>query len=333
MIDKTLIQNPKVKNIVFVSEGGLGKVIASTAVVKRLKEEFPEKRIIVVTGYPDIFQYNPHVFKTFNFSNPLYFYDDYINEESFLIKTEPYVAYEYMEQRQHLIDVWCKQIGIERKGAMPEMFFMKNEMESAQLYTDKLSHSGKKKFVLIQWVGGIVPATKDKSSFVDSLNRMHRRSLPFSVAQKLVNKFVSRDFVVGSVQHENFPELQGTERIFFPNQPARSVVLLLKYSRGFVGIDSFLQHASALFMNKGVVCWGGTSPNKLGYEHNINLTKQACPTPFCHRPDSYVFDQNPNMGMWNCPHDSACMNFDADEIIQAYEEIGGKVDAEEERVS
>ena len=38
MIDTNLIQSEKIKNIVFISEGGIGKVIASTAIVKRLKE-------------------------------------------------------------------------------------------------------------------------------------------------------------------------------------------------------------------------------------------------------------------------------------------------------
>ena len=56
----------KIKNIIFVSEGGIGKTIASTAVVRRIAEEYPDKRVIVVTGYPDVFLYNPHVYKVFN---------------------------------------------------------------------------------------------------------------------------------------------------------------------------------------------------------------------------------------------------------------------------
>ena len=79
--------------VIIVSEGGIGKVIASTAIVKRIKEEFPSKRLIVVTGYPDIFLHNPHVYRVFRFDNPLYFYDDYVTPESYVIKVEPYVSY------------------------------------------------------------------------------------------------------------------------------------------------------------------------------------------------------------------------------------------------
>jgi hypothetical protein len=315
------IKNKKIKNILFVAEGGVGKVIASTAVVKRLAEEFPDKRIIVVTGYPDIFLYNPHVYKVFNFGNPLYFYDDYVTPESYVIKLEPYTNYGYMFDSRHLIEVWCRMIGIEPRGALPQMFFMNNELEASKLYVEKITGNGKKKFVMFQWIGGIVPQSKDQMAVFDALMRMHKRSLPHNVAQKISNKLVSRNYTVGVVQHENFPDIQGAERMFFPNTPVRGVVALLKYAEGFIGIDSFLQHAAAVFDKKGVVVWGGTHPKKLGYEANKNLTREACPRPFCHRPDSYVFDANPNTGIWNCPHNTKCMDYDADEIISAYEEL------------
>jgi hypothetical protein len=285
-------------------------------VVKRLKEEFPDKRIIVVSGAPDIFLYNPNVFKVFRFDNPLYFYDDYVTPESFVIKAEPYTQYEYFAEKRHLIDVWCEMIGLERKGAMPEMFYLDNELEAAKIYVDKVTSEGKKRFVLMQWIGGIVPKDKTKEGLYDAICRMHRRSIPQSVAQKLANKLVSRDFAVGCVQHENFPDLQGVERVCFP---PRAVIALLKHSEGFIGIDSFLHHAAACLNINGVVLWGGTSPKCLGYECHKNLERTACPTPFCHRPDSYMFDTNNVNGMWNCPYNVKCMEYDADEIITAYE--------------
>lgn len=324
------IKDSKIKNIIFISEGGLGKVIASTAVVKRLSEEFPDKKIIVVAGYPDIFQYNPRVHKVFRFDNPLYFYDDYIHPESFILKFEPYVDNRYVFDNEHLIEVWCKQIGIDPKGATPEIFFLDNEIEAAKIYIDKLTGSGKKKFILYQWVGGIIPKDKSKEGFFDVVSRMHRRSLPQSVAQKLANKLISRDYVVGCVQHENFPVLQGVEIVNFP---IRSVIALLKFSDGFIGIDSFLQHASAALQIRGLVVWGGTNPLKLGYSTNKNITRSACATPFCHRPDSYIFDSNNVNGIWNCPYNAKCMDYDADEIIHAFEEFVEAKETKKEEVA
>jgi hypothetical protein len=93
----------------------------------------------------------------------------------------------------------------------------------------------------------------------------------------------------------------------------------MKFAEGFVGIDSFIHHAGAIFGTKGVVLWGGTNPKKLGYLSQKNLTREVCKTPFCHRPDSYVFDATPIGSVWNCPYNTVCMDYDADEIIKAYE--------------
>jgi len=105
------------------------------------------------------------------------------------------------------------------------------------------------------------------------------------------------------------------------NFPLRQSIVLLKFSKGFIGIDSFLHHAAAMWEIKGVVCWGGTHPKKLGYEFHANIAKEVCPQPFCHRPDSYLFDVNPANGVWNCPYSQKCLDHDADEIIGEYEKV------------
>lgn len=307
-----------VKNIIFVAEGGIGRAIASTAIVAKIKQAHPDKRIIVVTGYPDIFLYNPHVFKVFNFGNPLYFYDDYVTKESYLMHVEPYRHHGYLHGERHLIDVWCEMLGLDPTDAKPELYFLKKEEEAGKLYVDKLTENGKKKFVLFQWVGGIIPKEKNAPTVLDSLGRMHKRSLPQNVAQKIVNKLVTRKLAVGIVQHENFPDLDEAERVCYP---IRNVLVLLKYSQGFIGIDSFIQHAARAMNVPGVVCWGGTNPSRLGYPMHKNLNKTACSSPNCHRPNSYIFDANPSGFIWNCPFDEVCMNYDADEIIAAYEEL------------
>lgn len=317
------------KNIVFISEGGLGKVIASTAVIKRLKETYPDKRIIVVSGYPEIFQYNPRVYKSYSFDNPLHLYDDYIQEGSHILKCEPYIDTEYIMGREHLLQVWCRLAGVTWDKALPELFFVENEIEASRMYVEKLTKNGKKNFVLFQWTGGLVPEDKDPMKYHETRMRMHRRSLPQKTAQQIVNHLVRSNSVVGLVQHDNMPVLDGAEKVFFP---IRGVLALLKHCEGFIGIDSFLQHAAPAFGTKGVVVWGGTHPDRLGYEVHTNIFKQVCDRPGCHRPDSFLFDGNPKTGLWNCPHSEACLKLDAEEIYNEYvktvEPKGGDRDTE-----
>jgi hypothetical protein len=310
----------KVKNIVLVIDGGLGREISASVVIRELKNKYKDKNIIAVSGFNEIFLYNPNVKKTFNFNNPLYFYDDYVNEETKFLKIEPYLDYEYINKKSHLVESWCNGLNIECKEIYPDFYYLPNEERAAQIYVDKITEGFKKKFIMLQWIGGKIPQDKTKKELMASLSTMYRRSLRHEEAQKLVNILKEKGYVIGTVGHENYPELVGTEKIFFP---IRSTILLLKYAETFIGIDSFLQHAAAAkqINKKGIVCWGGTTPKCLGYDCHINLTKEVCSTPFCHRPNSYIFDVQPHGAMWDCPNDNKCMiSYTADEIIKVFEE-------------
>jgi len=318
----------KVRNLVFIVEGGIGKNIMGTAVVRALKKQFPDKDIIVVAGYPDVFMNNPNVKKVFNFNNPLYFYEDYVNDASCVLKCEPYVNYDYINGNKHLVTVWCEMLGIKIDGIEPDLYFTPNELKAAEMYVNKITNNKKKDLVFLQWIGGKTPQDKSPEQLQACLASMYRRSLTQNIAQSLVDKLKNLDYVVGVVGHENFPELNNAEKIAFP---LRNTLALLKYGRSFIGIDSFLQHACAAKQIdvKGLVTWGGTNPAKLGYDKHANyVIEPQCNNPMCHRPNSYLFDTQTNGNMWDCQHGDACMKaFNSSEIMDKFETILGIVKA------
>ena len=65
------------KYSVFHVEGGLGKNIAATAVARCIKNNFPDRDLIVVCSYPEVFLHNPIVEKVYALGNTPYFYKDY----------------------------------------------------------------------------------------------------------------------------------------------------------------------------------------------------------------------------------------------------------------
>lgn len=309
--------NEKIKNIVVMVDGGMGKVVCSTGIVKALAKRFEDKRIIVVCGYPEMYDHNLHVHRVFNFNNTLNFHEDYFIErdDTYVIKTEPYLDFDYVNGKEHITKVWATQIGLEPKVYKPYIRFLDTELTMAQEYVREQTKNGKKKFALVQWVGGMVPQDKQESSFIDAQFKMHRRSLPKKKAQQLVNKLIANDMVVGTVQHENFPTMEGALQIHFP---VRAVIALLKYCDYFIGIDSFMQHAAACegVEKEGVVFWGGTDPRNLGWDLHRNITRgKVCKTPHCNRPNSHLLDRGTN-GMWNCPYNEACMDFGLEEMIE-----------------
>lgn len=308
----------KVRTICYVVEGGIGKNLAATAVIKSIKTAYPDKRIIVIAGCPEVFFYNPNVYKTFNFNNPLYFYEDYINEETVIFKTEPYLDYDYMNKTKHLIECWCEDFGVPCVTKVPDLYFLENELDAAKIWIDEKTEK-KRGIVFIQWIGGKIPEDKSKQQLKFSVATMFRRALPLDTIKEVVEELIKKEYAVGIVGHENFPQIEKTEKVFFP---IRSTIALFKHATTFIGVDSFMQHACAsdAIDKRGIVCWGGTSPISLGYNKHVNLVRNVCPTPFCHRPNSYCFDIQQHGAMWDCIHGEQCMKYSSKKILETFDE-------------
>lgn len=184
----------EIKNIVFIIDGGIGKVICSTGIVKALAEKFPDKKIVVMSGYPDIYEHNLYVHRNFHFQNTLNFYEDYFVErnDTYVIKIEPYTDYDYVSKKEHITRVWANAIGLEDKIYQPYIRFLDTELTMAKKFIDEKTKKDKSKFVMLQWVGGMIPTDNSEASFIDALFKMHRRSLP----QKAVTNVIANTSVV-----------------------------------------------------------------------------------------------------------------------------------------
>ena len=95
--------------VIFNPEGGLGKIIASTAVVRNIKAQYPEHKIVVITPWPEVYLNNPNVYRVLRSGNTPYFYKDYLQgRESIVLKGEPYFNTSHLYGKQHLIKSWCE---------------------------------------------------------------------------------------------------------------------------------------------------------------------------------------------------------------------------------
>ncbi len=95
--------------VIFNPEGGLGKIIASTAVVRNIRAAYPDHKIIVVTPWPEVYLNNPNVERVYRSGNTPYFYKDYIKgRQSIVLKGEPYFNTGHLYNKQQLVKSWCK---------------------------------------------------------------------------------------------------------------------------------------------------------------------------------------------------------------------------------
>ena len=54
-------------NILFQIDGGLGKNIMATAIIKVIRKHYKDAHIVIITGYPDVFLNNPNINECFQF--------------------------------------------------------------------------------------------------------------------------------------------------------------------------------------------------------------------------------------------------------------------------
>jgi hypothetical protein len=288
------------KNIVLQIDGGIGKCIASTALIKATKKQYPSDNIIVISGYPEVYLNNPHISKSLQFGNLNYFFTDNIeNKDVKLMLHNPYLEVDYVQEKQHLIKTWCEMFGIQYNGEMPELYINKRELDFFQN-----KYKSDRPILLMQTNGG---ANADlKYSFA--------RDLPSSVVVKVIDHFLSTHNIV-HIRRDDQISYDKTTPI---SAPFREILALAMLSSKRLLIDSFLQHACASLNLPSVVCWITNNPKVLGYEMHNNI---LC-NPFTRTPEL----RNSVYGKFNIggepiefPFNSEDEIFNVDKIIASLE--------------
>ena len=304
------IHPPKtVENIVFIVDGGIGKNIMATVVIRNIKKKYPDKKLIVVGGYADVFRHNPHIHRFYRAGDTQHFHEDYIDgNRSIVLKAEPYYHMDYLHSKdRHITELWCEMLGLPYDNPIPEIYLTDKEKREAVEFQRGTGGPT----MILQISGGLPPNENGQKQF-----QMFIRDLDVKVARNIVDE-VKGQYTILQLRAKTQP---GWEDVKAPESTLRQALQFIYGAQKFLLIDSFAQHAAAAFGKKAVVCWGATNPKLLGYEGHINLTREkACPTPFCDRPNSFLFDQVTNNLQWQCPHGEACTRHDEKEILSALE--------------
>ena len=243
------------KFVVLHTEGGHGKQVMATAVCRAVKKKYPDRKLVVVTAWDGPFFYNPDVWRFYNFGQMQYFFDDYIKEDTIILRQEVYHSEDHILQRKHLVDSWCNMYGIKSDGVKPKIILNPREVEIAK---DKIKPDNKP-IMLLQTHGGNAGQQYSKKSWF--------RDMPIEIAQKLVNYF-SKSYRILHIRTPEQPALNGTELL---NLPFRELYAVFPLSTKRLFIDSFAQHVAAGLDLQSTVVWIGNKPEVFGYKENINV--------------------------------------------------------------
>jgi ADP-heptose:LPS heptosyltransferase len=242
--------------------GGIGKCISFTSLLARL-----DSPVGVCSGWKSLYEDHPKVYGSYDMTS---FYEPEKNEyfssyfDNF-IYLDPYYSQHFLKQKKHISECFQLMRGIDMPTKQSEVFFNSKDIEDLSSIINKVDP-----FVLVQFSGSDDTFLKENDLYTRSLNRKQAQEiiniLNFDLKLNVINVKNPED----TSTYENLCEIQHTLDF-------KKYMILLSFSRGFIGVDSFLQHASSN-KNKivnGVVLWGSTSSKLFGYEHNINLQTKA----------------------------------------------------------
>lgn len=247
------------KYSIFHVEGGIGKNIAATNIVRNIKKTHPDRELVVVSPYPEVFLHNPNIYRIFKTGNCPYFYEDYIKDkDALLFKHEPYNSNDVITRKKNLVKAWCKSLDLEYDFNRPELYFNQIEEQNALLL--KQTYSNNKPMVAVQINGGMGVAPRH-------INFNWFRDLPPRYIQPIIEKYKDQ-FTFVQIRANYQIQLENCAQV---DLTLREIFLLLSQCESAISIDSVTQHCMAAFQKPSVVCWVGNSPVVYGYPLHTNI--------------------------------------------------------------
>ena len=298
MITDSKINNTD-KYIIFESAGGHGKQICATAVIRAIKKVYPDRKLIWISPWDGPAFYNPDIFRFFLFNQiPQYFKDDYLKDDTIIMKHDPYNETNHILRKEHLTETWCKMFNIPYDGYKPKIYLNPREIEIAR---DKIKPDNRP-IMLLQTHGGSPTGQYSKKSWY--------RDMPIEIAQKLVNYF-NKSYRILHIKSPEQLNLQGVEPLTLPY---RELYACFPLSTKRLFIDSFAQHVAAALDLQSTVVWIGNSPKVFGYPENINVLPNA---NIINNFDKFTYLQDDISGQIQAfPYDTVNV-FDINKIIEA----------------
>lgn len=289
-------------------QGGIGKHILATSMIRWAREKFPDKKIMVVSAYPEIFEYNPHIYRNLTLNQP-YLFEDYIKNNDFRVG-EPYSLHEYYRDadKMHITKLYPKAYGFNEYNENPqtEIFLTEGEKAEARQFLGIGAP-----VITIQASGGVAPG-QDFGKKIDSV----QRDMPYAMGNLIVEEILRRGFRLLQVRSATEPELPRTIQL---QARFRGFISIASQAVGHIGIDSSMMHATAVFKKPMLIFWSQTHVDNLGYTYPgvVNKWREGA---MYGRP-AIAMPDNAGTLPYRSQKEIEAWNYSRDEVIRAVEDF------------
>jgi hypothetical protein len=295
------------KYCIFQVQGGLGKHIAATAVAQVIKRTYPDRELIVVCAWPELWANLSFVYRVFPLGNTQYFYEEYVDEkDSLFFIQEPYFTTTHINKTHRLVESWCKVYGLEYQGEQPVLKINPEQKKAIRNFYEPKFEG--KPFLLLHTNGGL---------YTNERPYCWSRDMPFDVATKVAQHFQKSHFIM-QITRPSSPKIPN---VFVRNEQLSNTELcgLVELTDKRLLIDSSLQHAAAAFNLPSTVLWNATSSVIFGHALHENI--QAKDKPKKSLPGSYLFDYQFDANENEFPYEDDDLKdlYNIDQIIASLE--------------
>jgi len=240
----------------YILLGGIGKNICFTSCINHLG------KINIMSPWSKVFKNHPNVNFCYDLEfNPIIDNTNFLNKFSNVILVEPYDPY-FLKNKIHLIKNFRRLCDVNtEEDIYNEIYFTEQEEDEIQNIVSTLED-----YVLVQFIGS--DEGQCETDFVGTRGLIKKQAqkivdiLNFDLKLNVLNVFSTDDL------------LSNTAKIKKTKLDYMNYAHLLKYAKGFIGIDSSLNHMSAnkFCDTKGVVLWNDENViERFSYNKNINL--------------------------------------------------------------
>lgn len=239
--------------------------LVATKVIHSLKKAHPERSIVIVTFFPEVWLHNPDVYRVYKAGTVSYFFEDYIKDKDTLIyKHNPILTTAYAQNLKPLEEIWCDLYGIPSITNTPKLFFTWREKEAVQ----KLTRSDKP----ILFIESTIIPTSFGRNF-NSTNNISSWSdkIPPILLQAVVLEMQKNGYHVVDISNSEttFPN---TDKL---NLDLRLRLCAIQYCDTSLSINSFSSHMAKYFNRQAVVLWISDSIKVWGYSDQKNIKVEA----------------------------------------------------------
>ena len=288
-------------------QGGLGKHIAATAIAQVIKRTYPDRELIVVCAWPELWPKLPFVHRVYPLGGTQYFYEEFVDgKDSLIFAQEPYFTTTHIHKTHRLVESWCKMYGLEYQNEQPALKINPEQKKALRnFYVPKFEE---KPMLLLHTNGGL---------YTNERPFCWSRDMPIEVAQKVADHFKKTHFVM-QITRPASPQIEGA---FVRHEQLSNTELvgLVELSSKRLLIDSSLQHAAAAFGMPSTVLWNATSSVIFGHSMHDNI--QAKEKPAKSLPGSYLFDYQFDANENEFPYEDEDLKdlYNIDQIIASLE--------------